>query len=260
MKKQLFIGTLLCTLLLQGALAQREGFYMEDPAGYTFIPPCDYQIDSANVVSLMAYYLSTSEITNAQYKEFLDDLKSKNDTASLAVARIRNENWKDIPLDIVVSYASMGSLPVVNVSRQAAELYCKWLSDKLTLQYGYFIEVMLPTKAEWEWAAMGGDTNAVYPWTDKQVKKARGKPMARYNADGMSVGPCAADAYPENGFELYNMAGNVAEMIRDADIVKGGSWNSTLEDLNIKVDKPLEVSPMVGFRPRITYLGRFFNK
>lgn len=52
-----------------------------------------------------------------------------------------------------------------------------------------------------------------------------------------------------NPYGIYNMIGNVAEMVREKNISKGGSWENILEDSKIRkksiYDKP---SSWIGFR------------
>jgi hypothetical protein len=56
-------------------------------------------------------------------------------------------------------------------------------------------------------------------------------------------------AYDPNGYGLYNMSGNVAEMVSEKGIARGGSWGSTGYDVRIasKIEFE-ELSCEVGFR------------
>ncbi len=58
------------------------------------------------------------------------------------------------------------------------------------------------------------------------------------------------NAYYPNGFGLFNVSGNVAEMISDKQIIKGGSWQSIPEFLTItsKQSNDGNPKPTVGFR------------
>ena len=111
-----------------------------------------------------------------------------------------------------------GARPVINISFDDAELYCKWLSE-LTGK-----KVRLPNVTEWEFAARGGlkggDDNA---YSGNSLLE----PVAwcKYNTNGMTE-PVGLKTPNELG--LFDMSGNVFEYcssMNDSMIVlKGGSW------------------------------------
>jgi formylglycine-generating enzyme required for sulfatase activity len=56
-------------------------------------------------------------------------------------------------------------------------------------------------------------------------------------------------SYWPNDYGIYNMNGNVAEMVADKDIVAGGSWNDTGYDVRNKSEKPYKgAARTIGFR------------
>jgi len=94
-------------------------------------------------VELSEYFIGKYPITNTQYQAFVQETKNRPPSGW------DGENY---PIE-------KSDHPVVNVSWADAQAYCKWLSQKTGKQY------RLPTEAEWEKAARGGD-GRIYPWGD----------------------------------------------------------------------------------------------
>jgi formylglycine-generating enzyme required for sulfatase activity len=110
-------------------------------------------------------------------------------------------------------------------------------------------------------AARAGDPSAEYAFKGTELRTAKGEIKANYYCcEGDTTGIAShlkgyADvtapvrSYQPNGFGLYNMTGNVAELVSDKNIVKGGSWKDKPEDLRISGSKPYKgPSATVGFR------------
>lgn len=79
----------------------------------------------------------------------------------------------------------------------------------------------LPTEAQWELAARGGLEGATFAWGNEFMPK--GKVMAniwkgRFPSENLKSQPPGTEAvgsYPPNGYELYDMIGNVWEWTKD---------------------------------------------
>lgn len=157
-----------------------------------------------------------------------------------------------------------GSRPAITMSYHAAETYCRWISSVTGKKY------RLPTEAEWEYAARGGETGAYFfdgsPKdfeTDGFMNKIFGADTAvinsyviyQENSPYKTQVPMLVKA---NEFGLKNMLGNVAEFCLDfydplvygkypkglvknprgprngtEHVIRGGAYNNSAKDLRV---------------------------
>lgn len=103
-----------------------------------------------------------------------------------------------------------GRHPVTQVAYEDAEAYATWAGKEL------------PTEAEWEYAARGGLHGKPFAWGDELAPDGRmlanswqGEfPWQNLMLDGFA-GTSPVDAFPPNGYGLFDMTGNVWEWTRD---------------------------------------------
>ena len=224
-------------------------------------------------------YTAETETTNAQYELFLQDLLKNKDFDQLALCRTARTDWRallpegmrSLPDDVIFKNANPddGESPVQNISHESAQRYCEWITKVYNSSTAKkkFKKVLfrLPTQEEWVLAASGGLKDEPYPWPGGYyVRNSKGCYLCNMNAtepcgdcgtdkdSGANDGgffPVHANAYFPNAFGLYCTSGNVAEMVQDEDIAKGGSWRDAAYFSQIRtVSKYIEPGPGIGFR------------
>jgi formylglycine-generating enzyme required for sulfatase activity len=136
-----------------------------------------------HTVNLPAFWIDRYEVTNLQYKKFIDATKRRSPS------HFRNRTFPQGKADH----------PVTFVSWYDAKAYCEWAGKRL------------PTDVEWEKAARGTDGRE-YPWGNELVLTNANMPM-RWQAIGLPGDTTPVGAF-ENGkspYGLYDMSGNVWE-------------------------------------------------
>ena len=126
--------------------------------------PSGQTLNEKDTVSVQGFYMSKGEVTNSQYKEFLMDLKRKGELDKLKIAEPDTTNWNtelkwnnQKYVDYYFSHPAYQNYPVVNVSKEGAELYCQWLTEKYDSISGGELKLKfrLPDHIEWLRAVRG---------------------------------------------------------------------------------------------------------
>lgn len=196
-------------------------------------------------VDMDGYYIYKYPVTVTQYRKFCEDTGR---TMPAAPRWGWNANY-----------------PMVNVSWEDADAYCKWASGNNPGS------VRLPTEAQWEKAARGTD-GRIYPWGND------------WNVNNLqcSVGKSAGGTAPIDSFEagqspyhVWHMAGNVWQWCADwydkdyyktapeknptgpssgsdRRVLRGGSWNNFSPVIFRAADRtwnsPTAMNNSLGFR------------
>lgn len=164
----------------------------KDGAPMVLIPAGEFEMGSndgeddekpVHTVYLDAFYMDKHEVTNEQYKKFMDATKYK------------------APRYWYLPNFCAPNHPVVGISWDDANEYCRWAGKRL------------PTEAQWEKAARGGLGGRKYPWGDE---------ITHNNANYWGTGgkdkwehTSPVGSFAPNGHGLYDMAGNVWEWCAD---------------------------------------------
>jgi len=122
---------------------------------------------------------------------------------------VRGANWQH-PEGPGSNLEGRWDHPVVQVSWEDAEAYCKWAGKRL------------PTEAEWEYAARGGLKSKRYAWGDEFLPSGKyyantfqgSFPYGNEDLDGFD-GTAPVMSFPNNNYGLFDMIGNVWEWTAD---------------------------------------------
>ncbi len=191
-------------------------------------------------------------------------------------------------------HQAYGDYPVVGVKWTQAKAFCAWR----TLNKNTYIKskkkgqnlvnsFRLPTEAEWEYSARGGLESATYPWGGPYTKNDRGCFLANFKpnrgdyAADEALYTVEAKSYDPNGYNLYNMAGNVSEWTDSAydpnayeyvssmnpnvidasnkrKVIRGGSWKDVAYSLQVSTrdwEYADSARSYIGFRTVQDYMG-----
>jgi len=179
--------------------------------------------------TLPAYYLEEHEVTNEQYRKYieqtgtkfpdywlttgyvfsmqLDKLKTVNEDKLRKLATnifhidkdTRKMNKDELLKDIANALKNMDKLAVAEVSWEQASNYCLWNG------------LRLPTEAEWEKAARG-NSGSIFPWGNTWKTN-----MSNTGSEQWETHIAPVESYPtdKSPFGIYDMAGNVSEWVED---------------------------------------------
>jgi len=141
-------------------------------------------------VELSPYAIGKYEVTNREWKPFAEATGRYHPANPLFAA---GYNY----------FLTKPDSPVVEITWSDAAAFCAWLAKRTGKDYH------LPSEAQWEFAARGGLAEQIYPWGND-----RREGMANMNHD-WSYGTMPVGSFPPNGYGLYDMVGNVNEMVQD---------------------------------------------
>jgi formylglycine-generating enzyme required for sulfatase activity len=212
------------------------------------------------------YAISKFPITNAQFKQFVDEEGyAKGEFWEAAITarrweggRVKREvyvgeddkgesiwetEWGEAPYDFGDPY-NLPNHPVVGVSWYEAVAFCEWLSQRLGQ------DVSLPSEAEWEKAARSSDGRR-YPWGDDPDPNRANYDESRIGSTS-AVGCFAGGANPAIGCE--DMSGNVWEWTRT-------KWEDSYEGYERKEDNAIDGSGSSRMlRGGVFYFIRWFAR
>jgi len=224
-----------------------------------YVLPASYfsQERPAMRVTVASCYMDKYEVTNAQFKEFIDanpQWSKDNIPDSLHNGNyLKHWDHNTYPKKLI-------NCPVVYVSWYVANAYARWKGKRL------------PMEAEWDYAAKGTQQMAEFPWGNASADAGK----ANYLLSGHN-GVVPVGKYKPTPLGIYDMAGNAAEFCldtwrqdkyseladykkltyqyspseKDKAVLRGGSWQSPGVDLRTTSRRSIsktDCNEFVGFR------------
>ncbi|MFC1537271.1 SUMF1/EgtB/PvdO family nonheme iron enzyme [Gemmatimonadota bacterium] len=202
-----------------------EGLTMVDIPGGTFQMGSNEASNEQPVhqVTVSAFQMSSKEITNSQYAEYLNTAFAAGEISATdsSVTGAAGFNIGQMYLELSASSDSNNqcwisfdgmSFSVASGKDNWPVVFVTWYGAKaFALNYGFD----LPTEAQWEYACRGGQ-QFEYGTDDGTISSTKA------NYDGNVLHPTDVGSYPKNPYGLYDMCGNVAEWCND----RYGSYSS----------------------------------
>jgi len=242
-----------------------EGIPPDPPPTIVYIPGGEFEMGDhfdvlpVHAVLIDAFFMSRFEITNSQYRDFLNSAQLKVVGGNVYASSDIGNDYRYCDTSTASSYSQiafsdpyfsvrtkdgrdMSDDPVVEVSWYGAAAYCNWRSLQEGKESCYNLSTWdcdftkkgyrLPTEAEWEYAARGGEHNPYYrfPWGDtinhSQANYYASPGSYTYDVnqntgfhpgwnDGIYPLTSVVGSFTANGYGLYDMAGNVFEWCND---------------------------------------------
>ncbi len=228
---------------------------------------CDSDEKPVHTVTVNSFYMGKYEVTNAQVVDVfnwaLDHGKIKISNSKVENTQGNRQELLDLnDSDCQISYDgsklyvknNFDNYPVIEISWYGAVAFCNYLSERDSLTPVYNLSnwtlnwrangYRLPTEAEWEYAARGGQKSHGYKYAGSNNMDA----VAWYDGNSKGKTHMVGQKQP-NELGLYDMSGNVWEWCQDwyapgyyskssldtpkgpasgrSRVLRGGGWNNS---------------------------------
>lgn len=162
---------------------------------------CDADESPEHPVTISPFKITKYEITNVQFADFLNAIGADPD-GSVGGVEYLDENDPNSEIKYVSgmfeSLAGRENFPATQVSWYGADAFCTWAGGRL------------PTEAEWEFAAKGGNMGQGFDYSGSNVLDDVAWHGGNSGGDRHEIG-----TKDGNEIGLFDMTGNVREWVND---------------------------------------------
>ena len=235
--------------------AKRVAVALPSHEGMVFIRPGTFKMGTNNPdfgdaspvhkVTLHGFWMDTHEVTNAQFIAFV----KATHYVTVAEKPLNPADFPGVPISSLVPGSAVFTTPKHEVSLKDPSGWWKYIPDANwkhpagpqssikgkdnypvvqicytdALAYANWAGKRLPTEAEWEYAARGGEVkNTTFYWGNEMHPKGRlmannfqgNFPNKDIGTDGFK-GVAPVKSFPPNHYGIYDMEGNVWEWCND---------------------------------------------
>ena len=233
-------------------------YVMGAPVGAAVKEPSLTTLDIPHIQSVPDFYMMTTEVSHAQYAEFV---AQNPNWAPAAIAALEKQGL--VTSQYLAGWTNESANdPQAYVSYFAAQAFCAWLTKKLPPSLSGYV-VALPTEAEYEWAARMNVNpyKSVFHETTTHVEPVgSGAPnsLGIYDLLG-NVWEWNQNWYFPAAYALVSQNGDTSltdEQVGQGGeaVVRGGSWASSRDSVSYTTrgsQPPSWCTPFLGFRPVI---------
>lgn len=222
-----------------------------------FTPPGTVKIS-------IGFFMDETEITNLSWLEYLHWIAQVHGEESEEYMNAVPDTmvWEALPFrEYYLTHSAYRNYPVVGVSWDQANAYCKWRSDRvmeqLLIKKGLHpktivpkkLSYRLPTVEEWNQAANVGYKVKIQNKIDKEYSS---QPVGNFKNTTSSLEmeiTSPVNEYWPNKLGIYNLWGNVSEMTTTNGLAKGGSWLDLQQEATLdKIYSYSNPNKGLGFR------------
>jgi formylglycine-generating enzyme required for sulfatase activity len=209
-------------------------------------------------VALSAFYLDKYEVTNRFFQQFAQQTSYRTTaeqegkawalTAAGKPEEVSGAHWRKPEGGVTVFDSNREEHPVVSVSWEDAQAYCRWAGKRLATEAEFEYATRAGTETKYWWGNGNPGSRRVANIGDESAKRQYSDWIIMTGYDDGYVRTAPVGSFEANPFGLHDMTGNVWEWTADwydeqyygsrppknpkgpskgdYKVFRGGSWNA----------------------------------